>query len=124
MTGSGNGVAFRSATELAGLIRSRQIASREALEMSLDRVERLDKAVNCVVTIDAERAGEEARAAADALARAGSGGDGLGPLPGVATTVKDARAAAGMRTASGAAELAEFVPEIDPCPVDRLRRAG
>src|SRR3954469_17673441 len=124
MTGSGNGVAFRSATELAGLIRSRQIASREALEMFLDRIERLDQGVNCVVNIDAERAGEEARAADDALARAGSDGDGLGPLHGVPMTVKDSWQTAGMRTTSGAPELAEFVPEIDAWPVDRLRGAG
>src|SRR5206468_12260865 len=38
--------------------------------------------------------------------------------------VKDSWQTAGMRTTSGAPELAEFVPDIDAWPVERLRSAG
>src|SRR5438105_13994909 len=127
MVGNGNEVAFRSATELAASIRSGEIASREVLEVFLDRIDRLDKSVNSVVTIDADRARKEARAADDAVARGGSrgaGGGGLGPLHGVPMTVKDSWQTAGMRTTSGAPELSGLVPEIDAWPVHRLRRAG
>jgi amidase len=39
-------------------------------------------------------------------------------------TVKDSWQTVGMRTTSGAPELAEFVPEVDAWPVARLRDAG
>jgi amidase len=39
-------------------------------------------------------------------------------------TVKDSWQTAGMRTTSGAPELAEFAPEVDAWPVARLRAAG
>src|SRR3954469_17770295 len=99
---NGDGVAFRSATELAASIRSGEIGSREVLEIFLDRIERLDKAVNCVVTIEVDRARQQARAADEAVAGAGSDGGRLGPLHGVPMTVKDSWQTAGMRTTSGA----------------------
>lgn len=113
-------VAYRSATDLAASIRAGSISSREALEVLLDRVERLDRTTNSVVTIDAERARSEAAAADDALA----GGDDVCPLHGVPMTVKDSWQTAGMRTTSGAPELADHVPEVDAAPVARLRAAG
>src|SRR5207302_7526722 len=113
-------LAFRSATELAASIRAGEMSSREVLAALLDRVATLDKATNAVVTIDAERAQREAAAADDAVAR----GDDVGPLHGVPMTVKDSWQTAGMRTTSGAPELAEFVPEDDAWPVARLRQAG
>src|SRR5205814_2283889 len=62
----------------------------------------------------------EAIAADEALAR----GEDVGPLHGVPMTIKDSWQTAGMRTTSGAPELAEFVPEVDAWPVARLRGAG
>ncbi len=53
---------FRPATELAGMVRAREISARELLDAHLDRMERLNPAVNAVVTLDADGA----RAAADA----------------------------------------------------------
>jgi amidase len=113
-------VAFQSAGKLAAAIRSRQISSREALDALLDRVDRLDKATNSVITIDADRARREAADADEALAR----GTDAGPLHGVPITIKDSWQTAGMRTTSGAPELADFVPEADAWPVARLRDAG
>jgi amidase len=109
-----------SARDLADRIRRREVSSREALDHLLDRVARLDGPVNCVVTIDAERARREADAADQALAA----GNVAGPLHGVPITIKDSFSTAGMRTTSGAPELSDHVPAEDAWPVARLREAG
>lgn len=112
--------AYSSAIAIAGSIRRREVSSREVLEYFLARIERLDKPVNSVVTLDSERARNDAEAADAALAR----GDVTGPLHGVPMTVKDSFQTAGLRTTSGAPELAAFVPQEDAWPVRRLREAG
>ncbi len=111
---------WRSATELAGDIRSREVSSRELLEHLVARIERLDGPVNAVVQWDLERA----RAAADAADRAVTAGDDLGPLHGVPMTIKDSFQTEGCVTTSGSPELADFVPTEDAWPVARLRAAG
>jgi amidase len=113
-------LAYSSAVALADRIRQREISSREAIDYFLARVETLDKRINSVVTIDAERARTEADAADAALAR----GELRGPLHGVPMTIKDSFQTAGMRTTSGAPELASFIPTEDAWPVARLREAG
>ena len=113
-------LAYSSAFAIADRIRQREISSREAIEYFLARVETLDNRINSVVTIDAERARTEADAADAALAR----GELRGPLHGVPMTIKDSFQTAGMRTTSGAPELASFIPTEDAWPVARLREAG
>lgn len=113
-------LAYSTAIEIALRIRRREVSSREVLDYFLARVERLDGPINSVVTIDADRARAEAEAADAALAR----GEVRGPLHGVPMTIKDSFQTAGMRTTSGAPELADFVPQEDAWPVARLRAAG
>src|SRR5581483_287215 len=105
-------LAYLSAIEIAGLIRQRKLSSREAVEYFLARVEKLDKPINSVVTIDAERAREEADAADAALAH----GEGHGALHGVPMTVKDSLQTKGMRTTSGAPELSQLIRKKTPGP--------
>jgi amidase len=111
---------YRSAREVAAAIRAGTLRARDHLEALLERQRKLDGPLNCVVTLDPERARAEADAADAAVQR----GDALGPLHGVAMTVKDSFQTRGMRTTSGAPELADFVPEVDAAPVARLRAAG
>src|ERR1700728_188674 len=113
-------LAYSSAVAIAKMIRQREISSREAVDYFLARVEALDKPINSVVTVDAQRARTEADAADAALAR----GEVRGPLHGVPMTIKDSFQTAGMRTTSGAPELASFIPTEDAWPVARLREAG
>ncbi|MGC1342773.1 MAG: amidase family protein, partial [Candidatus Binataceae bacterium] len=87
-------LAHLSATAIARKIRRREISSREALDYFLARVAALDKPINCVVTIDGDRARSEADAADAALVR----GEVRGPLHGVPMTIKDSFQTAGMRT--------------------------
>jgi amidase len=90
--------AFTSATALVELLTQRQISSRELLEIYLGRIERLNPALNAIVTLDTERA----LADADAADRAIAGGESRGPLHGLPITVKDCLATAGLRTTAGA----------------------
>jgi amidase len=116
--------ATSTATELTAAIRSKEISSRELLELYLDRIDRLDRVdkggVNAVVTLDAERAAAAAAAADDALAR----GDDVGPLHGLPITIKDAIETEGIRSTGGALELADHVPAADAPAVARLKNAG
>jgi amidase len=113
-------LAYMSAIELARKIGQREISSREVVDYFLARVAALDKPINSVVTVDAERARAEADAADATLAR----GEVCGSLHGVPMTIKDSFQTAGMRTTSGAPELASFIPQEDAWPVARLREAG
>jgi amidase len=111
---------LRSASELAQSIRSRELSAVELLDHYLDRVDRLNPAINALVTFD--RNGARVRAlAAD---RATTAGGQLPPLHGLPCTIKDAIATAGLRTTGGATELSSNVPTVDATVVERLRRAG
>jgi len=113
-------IAWMSARETAAAIRAGDLTSREYLEAMLARIDRLDGPLNLVVTRDDERT----RRAADEADREAARGRWRGPLHGVAMTIKDSFQTAGLRTTSGAPELAEFVPEQDAAAVARLRGAG
>jgi amidase len=106
----------KSATELAAMVRAKEVSSRELLDGYLDRIERLNPAINAVVTLDVERA----RAAADAA----DASEPTGPLHGLPITIKDAIATEGIRSTGGAIELRDHVPAEDAPAVARLKRAG
>lgn len=111
---------FASARELAARIARRELSSRELLDHFLARVERLNPALNAVVTLDVERARERADAADAALAR----GESWGPLHGVPITIKDTFETEGLRTTGGASQYAQHVPERHAVAVQRLVDAG
>ncbi|MGY1744743.1 amidase [Blastococcus sp. SYSU D00695] len=111
---------LRPATELAALVRAREVSARELLEAHLARIERVDPVVNAIVTRDPEGA----RAAADAADAALAAGDPVGPLHGLPAAHKDTHATGGMRTTWGSPLHAEHVPLRDELVVERLRRAG
>ncbi len=112
--------AHASAAALCQSLRKREISSRELLEHFLERVARLDPALNAVVTLDAPAARRQADAADAELAR----GAPRGPLHGLPVTVKDSFETAGLRSTCGAQELAAHVPARDAEAVARLRAAG
>ncbi len=112
--------ATQSATALAAAIRAKEISSRELLDVYLDRIERLNPAINAVVTLDVDRARDAATAADAVVAR----GDDLGRLHGLPITVKDAIEVGGVRSTGGAVALTDHVPQEDAPVVRRLKDAG
>lgn len=113
-------VCFRPATELAAMLRAREISARELLDAHLDRIDRFNPAVNAVVTLDVEGA----RAAADAADAALAAGEPVGPLHGLPVAHKDTHATGGMRTTWGSPLHADTVPLRDELVVARLKAAG
>src|ERR687890_1212516 len=111
---------LRPATELAALIRSRQVSARELTDACLARIDELDGQVNAVVTLDAEGA----RAAAEAADAALAAGEDVGPLHGLPGPHKDTPATGGMRTTWGSPVYADHVPLRDELVVSRYRDAG
>jgi amidase len=113
-------VCFRPATQLAAMVRSREISARELLEAHLARIDRLNPGINAIVTLDAEGA----RAAADAADAALAAGGSVGPLHGLPVAHKDTHATGGMRTTWGSPLHADTVPLRDELVVARLKAAG
>ena len=111
---------LRPATELAALVRSREISARELLDAHLARIERLNPDLNAIVTLDPDGA----RAAADAADTALASGEPVGPLHGVPVAHKDTHATGGMRTTWGSPLYANTVPARDELVVARLKAAG
>ncbi len=112
-----------TALEAAAAVRRREVSPVELVDHALDRVTRLDEQVGAFVTVTAERARDEARAA-EALVRATDNPAHLPPLLGVPTAIKDLNNVAGVPTKLGSSVFADFVPGADDNVVTLLRRAG
>ncbi len=108
------------ATTVAALIRRRKLSPVEHIDAVLGAIERLQPQLNCFVTVTAD----QARAAAKEAERAVMAGEQLGPLHGVAVTVKDLLPTKGVRTTLGSIAFADNVPDRDDVLVTRLRDAG
>jgi amidase len=111
---------FLQATELARLIRARQVSCLEVMQAHLAQIERLNPRVNAIVTLLPERALAAARAADEALVR----GEPIGALHGLPVAHKDLANTAGVRTTQGSPIYADFVPDNDEIVVERLRHGG
>jgi amidase len=109
-------LAFLSATEQARRVRAGEVSSVELTELYLERIERIDAQLNSFVTVRAEQALEDARAADDR--------DSAAPFHGVPIAVKDLTATNGIRTTYSCRGLADNVPDFDTAVVRRLREAG
>ena len=105
---------------ISGTERPRPGAARAAVERCLARIEQLDPTFNAMVTTTAERAREEA----DACDAAAAEGRWLGLLHGMPVALKDNIETAGVRTTSGAAYLADHIPNSDAPVVGRLKAQG
>lgn len=108
------------ATELAELLASGEVSSREITQASLDRIDAVDPQVKAFLHV----AADSALAAADAVDAARAAGDELHPLAGVPIAVKDAVVTSGMPTTAGSRMLEGWVSPYDATIVQRLKAAG
>ena len=101
------------ATEQAKLVRQRKVKPIELVDAAIARIERINPAINAVVT----PMFEQARASARKVPK--------GPFAGVPFLLKDIGASyAGVRMTEGSAFLRNYVPAHDSELVTRLKRSG
>jgi len=112
-------LALLTATEMARRVRAREVSPVDVLDACLARVERLNPAINAVVTPN-PRARDEARE----LERRIAAGEDVGVLAGVPVGIKDVTQVGGLRCTFGSPLFSEHVPEEDALVVRRLRAAG
>ena len=113
-------LAFASATELLGLISTKQVSPVELAELYFSRIDRLDPHLNSYLLLTHEKAIKTARAAEQAVIR----GDELGALHGLPIAIKDTQMTRGVRTTSGSLVFKDRIPENDAAVVESVRDAG
>jgi amidase len=111
---------FRSATELARLLRSGKVGAVELLEVCLAQLEKHNGAVNAVVVTDVPRA-RKAAAAADRRLRKGTP---LGPFDGVPMTAKESFDWTGTPSTWGDPRFRDNIASADAVALNRLTGAG
>ncbi|NJL66183.1 MAG: amidase [Microcoleus sp. SM1_3_4] len=111
---------FATASQLARMIRDREISAIEVLDAYLAKISKHNSKLNAICTLDEENARDRAKLADEALAK----GENWGALHGVPITIKDIFETAGLRTTAGYIPLKDYVPQQDATAVARLRAAG
>jgi Asp-tRNA(Asn)/Glu-tRNA(Gln) amidotransferase A subunit family amidase len=101
------------------LIRRREVSAVEVVDVHLRAIERINPAINAIVTIanDVRERAIEAEKASIARAE-------LGLLHGLPITIKDTIDTGGLRTTAGSRILTNNVPDVDAPAVSRLKKAG
>lgn len=112
--------AFYSVTQLAELIKTRQVTSVELTEMYLSRLKHYNEKLECVITLTTDLAMQQAQQADAELAQ----GHYRGPLHGIPWGAKDLLAVRGYPTTWGAAPYQEQIIDLDATVVKRLADAG
>jgi amidase len=110
---------FRSASDVAEVLRRKEISSHELTEALFARIDAVNPALNAVVEQRRDAALREATAADDAIA---DGRRGL--LLGVPMTIKESFNVAGLHTTWGNPAFKEYVADFDATVVHRLKQAG
>jgi Asp-tRNA(Asn)/Glu-tRNA(Gln) amidotransferase A subunit family amidase len=113
-------LAFLSVSELAVLIKSRQITSEKLTHFYLERLKKFGPKLECVVTITETLALEQACRADREIAA----GKYRGPLHGIPYGAKDLLAVRGIPTTWGAAPYTNQIFDFDATVIKRLEAAG
>ena len=111
---------FKTLTEIASTIESKEISPVEVTKALLDRIEDLDGRFKSYATIMADHAMAQAKTAEREIVA----GRYRGPLHGVPIAVKDLCFTKGVRTMGGTRVLSDHLPEFDATVVEKLSAAG
>jgi len=112
---------FASARELAASIRARRVSARELMTACLAQIDRLNPALNAIVSKLDDQA---CLALAEAADRELASGRPVGPLHGLPIAFKDLEAAIGFPLTKGSPIFKDQMAAEDSVLVERLRRAG
>ena len=107
-------------TQLSRWIEQRQLSAERLTNIYLQRLERFDPMLRCVITLTRDAALAQAKRADTEIAA----GKYRGPLHGIPFGVKDLLDTAGIATTYGAEPFRNRVPNADSVVVHRLYEAG
>jgi Asp-tRNA(Asn)/Glu-tRNA(Gln) amidotransferase A subunit family amidase len=113
-------IAFAPVWKLSRWIETRKISSERLTKIYLERLERFNGKLRCVITLTRELALAQAKKADTEIAA----GKYRGPLHGIPWGAKDLLDTAGIATTWGAEPFRDRVPAKDAAVVKRLRDAG
>jgi Asp-tRNA(Asn)/Glu-tRNA(Gln) amidotransferase A subunit family amidase len=113
-------IAFTPVAQLSLWIQDRQLTSERLTSIYLDRLQRFDPKLRCVITLTKAHALEQARQADREIAA----GKYRGPLHGIPWGAKDLLDTAGIPTTYGAEPYRDRIPQKDSAVVERLNAAG
>jgi aspartyl-tRNA(Asn)/glutamyl-tRNA(Gln) amidotransferase subunit A len=118
--GEAEAVHWRDAATITQRLAARQLTALAVATAHLDRVERLNPALQAFVTVTSERALADARRVDASIGKR----ERTGPLAGVPIAHKDLFETAGIRTTAGSRLYDTHVPGTDATIVHRLAAAG
>ena len=113
-------IAYAPVYQLSRWIEQRKLTSERLTQIYLQRIERFDPKLRCIITLTREVALEQAKRADIEIAA----GKYRGPLHGIPWGGKDLLDTAGIPTTYGAEPFRNRVPQKDAAVVKRLREAG
>ena len=113
-------IAFAPVTSLSRWIERRQLTSMRLTQIYLERLERYNPELRCVITLTEDLAIQQAKTADREIAA----GRYRGPLHGIPWGAKDLLDTAGIHTTYGAEPFRERIPFKDAVVVQRLHEAG
>jgi aspartyl-tRNA(Asn)/glutamyl-tRNA(Gln) amidotransferase subunit A len=109
-----------SISAASDLLRQKRLSPVELTTACLDRIERLNPILNAFITVTAETALAEARAAEHEIYN----GNWRGPLHGIPIGLKDLLDTSGVKTTCASALFVDRIPTEDAEVVRRLKAAG
>jgi Asp-tRNA(Asn)/Glu-tRNA(Gln) amidotransferase A subunit family amidase len=117
---SDDDIAFASVAQLSRWIHARQLTSERLTGIYLDRLQRFNPTLRCVITLTKDQALAQARQADREIVA----GRYRGPLHGIPWGAKDLLDTANIPTTYGAEPFRDRVPSADSIVVQRLTAAG
>ena len=111
---------FRSATDLARLLRAGKITAPELLDACLDQYTQYNASLNAVIVTDIDRAKKAAAASHRRLKK----GQPIGPFDGVPMTAKESFDMRGTPSTWGAPRFRDNIAAADAVAIARLTDAG
>jgi Asp-tRNA(Asn)/Glu-tRNA(Gln) amidotransferase A subunit family amidase len=116
-------IVYSSLIDMAEGVRARKVSPVELTDAHLSRIRELNPILNAFVTVDSDRARDEAKLAEFALGSSAKS-NSIGPLHGVPISIKSSVDVAGLLCECGGVLRKGNVPSEDAPLVKRLRAAG
>ena len=110
---------YTPATELIRRYLAREISPVDVVQNSLDRIDEVNRTLNCFCFTYPEEALEKAKAAEQKLVSGNAR-----PLEGIPLAIKDFTPTKGKVTTRGSRLLQDWIPDWNPVLVERLEAAG